>query len=819
MCMKRVMFILLLGLGCSIYMSAKNLINIDGKDYTVDTLTYKHQVGPGTTYAKYDLPELPLKVYVLEMDLTNPYINFETCKGGDKGVAIECPSSMYARNDRPGHDMVAATNGDFYFYQDPIEIGIPRSGQYRNNECVTNPVGRAAFVLSADRKPYIDRVDFAGKLTYGNNTTRIHAVNMQRLEWEDTGSDFMLLYTNSYGPKTENRTGGTKVVIKPKSGTFFFSANKNIEAVVEEIYDNTEGVTDIPEGKALLWGRGDSETFLKTLSVGAEITIFLGTNLRAQPGLLTDFKELMGGSNHIIMRNGILEDPIDDRQPRTGIGFSSDSTKVYYVVFDGRTVGSVGASMKECGAIFKAIGAWNAVNLDGGGSSCMVVNNEIVNKNSDGVERAVGNGCLLFSNAPVDDVISKLGFAPRSYNIPVMAKFRPVIYGYNKYGLLKNKDVEGIKLTCDPSIGRINENGEFIAASTPGAGKITATYNGESVSQDVMLMPADINLRLTSVLIDNIFKYEIEVYGSNGVYKDNLDPASLTWSSSDTEICTVDNGVLKGLKNGEATIECSGNGASGSMKVVVEISPDRILPVDPDMDVSTWKISQIGGTDRVVTPLENGMKITYKGSSGRGYSIKLAKKIKLWSLPDTIRLRINPGEVPITGITICTAPNGGGIVNSRVEVPEANKMNVIDLPTDKWCDAKDISNYPIYFNYIQFDMSAPVKGKEYTIEIPGIEAVYKGVVGGVEEILKSDKEKAVIYPNPVSPGDNVYVSVPVEDEVDVAVYNNAGQLLSKFSALPEGNKIQLPVSNLAGGIYFITVSGAGYSGSVQLIVK
>ena len=95
-------------------MPARNLVNIDGKDYVVDTLTYEHQVGPGTTYAKYDLPEIPLKVYVLEMDLTNRYINFETCNGGDKGVATECPSSMYAGNDRPGHDMVAATNGDFY---------------------------------------------------------------------------------------------------------------------------------------------------------------------------------------------------------------------------------------------------------------------------------------------------------------------------------------------------------------------------------------------------------------------------------------------------------------------------------------------------------------------------------------------------------------------------------------------------------------------------------------------------------------------------------------------------------------------------------
>ena len=111
--------------------SAKTQWTINQKAYDVDTLVYPHQVGPGVVFSKYDLPGMPLKVSVMEMDLKNKYIDFETCLGGDKGVSQENPLSMATRNVRPGHEVVGATNGDFYFYQNTLENGIPRSGQFR----------------------------------------------------------------------------------------------------------------------------------------------------------------------------------------------------------------------------------------------------------------------------------------------------------------------------------------------------------------------------------------------------------------------------------------------------------------------------------------------------------------------------------------------------------------------------------------------------------------------------------------------------------------------------------------------------------------
>ena len=469
---------------------AKTQWTIKEKAYDVDTLVYPHQVGPGVTFAKYNLPDMPLLVSVMEMDLTNKYIDFETCLGGDKGVAQENPLSMATRNDRPGHEVVGATNGDFYFYQNTLENGIPRSGQFRRDECVTNPVGRACFVLSDDRKPYIDRVDFAGTINLGDTTVRLHTVNMQRLEWEDTEGNQINLYTNSYGSATENCSGGAKVVIAPKSTPFKWYANSPETCVVEQIIADGSGVTAIPDGKAVLWAQGSCMSTLTSMKVGDEITINLGVNLQSQPGLLKNFRELMGGSDNIIMQNGNLVDEWDERHPRTCIGVNADSTKVYLVVIDGRSTSSTGVTLGEAVGVFRGLGAAHAINLDGGGSSCMVVNGEVVNTPSDGSLRAVGNGCLLISNAPADDAIGQIAFEPRCYNISISAKMKPVVWGYNQYGVLKTKDLQNVTYSCDPQLGSINADGYFVASPTATAGNIYADYNGVKCTQRIVVYNA-----------------------------------------------------------------------------------------------------------------------------------------------------------------------------------------------------------------------------------------------------------------------------------------------------------------------------------------
>ena len=76
------------------------------------------------------------------------------------------------------------------------------------------------------------------------------------------------------------------------------------------------------------------------------------------------------------------------RPPRTLIGSTADN-KVVLFVCDGRQTHSDGATLLELVQIMKSIGCTNVLNLDGGGSSAIIASGQLLNKPSDGAERAV----------------------------------------------------------------------------------------------------------------------------------------------------------------------------------------------------------------------------------------------------------------------------------------------------------------------------------------------------------------------------------------------------------------------------------------------
>jgi hypothetical protein len=90
--------------------------------------------------------------------------------------------------------------------------------------------------------------------------------------------------------------------------------------------------------------------------------------------------------------------PLCQRNPRTGVGYTTDG-KILMVVVDGRRSDSVGMTLLEFAQLFDYLGATSAMNLDGGGSSTMVLNGNIKNHPSDGSERAVTTA-LLILNGP-----------------------------------------------------------------------------------------------------------------------------------------------------------------------------------------------------------------------------------------------------------------------------------------------------------------------------------------------------------------------------------------------------------------------------------
>jgi hypothetical protein len=84
------------------------------------------------------------------------------------------------------------------------------------------------------------------------------------------------------------------------------------------------------------------------------------------------------------------------RNPRTAVGVNQQGTTLYLAVVDGRQPGwSVGMTLPELANVFLAMGAWRAINLDGGGSSSFLHSPPggalVQNRPSDGSHRAVAN--------------------------------------------------------------------------------------------------------------------------------------------------------------------------------------------------------------------------------------------------------------------------------------------------------------------------------------------------------------------------------------------------------------------------------------------
>ena len=143
----------------------------------------------------------------------------------------------------------------------------------------------------------------------------------------------------------------------------------------------------------VLVGRGSAAKLLKQLKVGRKATFKYKTKPGATMAVSGDRSILLDGVRTVI----------NDRllHPRTAVGIDTDGHRLLFLVIDGRSASSRGYTMVELANMMIALGAENALNLDGGGSSTLYsrkVTGEmgVINEPSDGGERKVANGLGIF---------------------------------------------------------------------------------------------------------------------------------------------------------------------------------------------------------------------------------------------------------------------------------------------------------------------------------------------------------------------------------------------------------------------------------------
>jgi hypothetical protein len=195
------------------------------------------------------------------------------------------------------------------------------------------------------------------------------------------------------------------------------------------------------------------------LRAGQKITITIKT---FPQGRITD---AVGGHPILVSKGQIVYEPGRDepKHPRSAIGF--DGTHAIMVVVDGRAPGhSIGMTLPELAALMKSFGCTEAINVDGGGSSVVWARGRILNRTSDGPERANGNSVVLVSNAPIGPPSRVLIDTPdplvvmQGAKIPL--KYRIVDARYNPLDVREN-----VTVTAGDGVEVV---GDTIHARTPG---------------------------------------------------------------------------------------------------------------------------------------------------------------------------------------------------------------------------------------------------------------------------------------------------------------------------------------------------------------
>lgn len=447
---------------------------LQGNVYNVDTLNHIG-IGPATTLTSLRLTGAQnLNVFYTTTDLSNPYISLKTLKAKDIIYARQTVSGMAMDHDSDSVQYFLGVNGDFY----NMRRGNSISSQISDGELifVDNGRGRTHWAVDADGKPVMDFMDVSCVVSACGKAVKLGGVN------KVAQPHSLNLYTGRYGHVSDKCDSVAEVALMPIDAPI--SVGKTVKLRVATA-PSVGGELAIPEDGYVLTAKGQECDFVNALQPGDEIDVSVTVNVTG--GTNISANQLISGYP-VILRNGVTTDPVDilhhlnGLHPRTAVGNDSIGTKMVILIVDGRSKVSQGCTTKVLADIMRNVGCYDAMNLDGGGSSELYVKNlGICNVPSDGKERTVANGIFAVANVPVDNEIVTIAFADFRKTIAVGEDYVPTVYGYNKYGILVDADVKGVKLSCGKA-GKITAKGTTLRGTKQGPCTLTARL-GKSTAE------------------------------------------------------------------------------------------------------------------------------------------------------------------------------------------------------------------------------------------------------------------------------------------------------------------------------------------------
>lgn len=433
-------------------------------------------VGPGVKFHSVR-KSTPQNIKILEVDLTSPKIKLETVLAKDKmGTGFEKISSMAKRSSYSGHIVLGAINGDFFGISEPNDpYSFLCNSMIKNGEYIDGHQSeRTSFAYTDGKKPIMGFLDFEGSVKAKNDSTFIiNNINTERY------TNGMILYNKYLADSTRTNSYGTEVRIAPIES---FKTNQPMKFVVLEKKVNSGNMPF--NNNYVLSGHGTAQTFLNNyVNVNDTITLNLGTTIN-KVGLFS----LIGGGPRLVNNGtrpasfagaeGFDASFTDAANPRTAVGFNRDSTKVYFVTVDGRQpLISAGMTIGQLADYMIYIGCYNALNLDGGGSTTMIVRGTIENSPSDpGGERSCANSLMAVLYADYSEIMTGIRINPRNIIIDSTQTKKITVNGVDTWGYPIEIPFSNVTWEFSGISGSINAQGIF-SPTRSGSGKIIAKYN------------------------------------------------------------------------------------------------------------------------------------------------------------------------------------------------------------------------------------------------------------------------------------------------------------------------------------------------------
>lgn len=363
-------------------------VRLRGKAQVKNDVTY--EIAPGVTLREWDQvdgrqPIGQVRMNLVSVSLDAPNISFEELS--PTYVTSRKKVSQFGA----WNGALTAVNGDFFdIGQTDAPLGVT--------------INRDRGILGGSRDGWIPGVN--STLWFDDAGPHISPLSLeytirQRKAWKVSGINHPAIPAGEIGVFTSDwhRTQGYKVT----------SGKKRAREVIVRKNRVISNRPTLSSGKKIgkkdrvLIGTGSAAGKLKNLRKGKKITLskrIVGGN----PTLaISGDRPLLVNGLRTVVNNTIAH-------PRTAVGIDADGRRLLILVVDGRSAYSRGYTMVELAEMMTTLGAENAINFDGGGSSAMYTRTAtgamgIVNEPSDGGERLVANAFGVMYNAELPPVV------------------------------------------------------------------------------------------------------------------------------------------------------------------------------------------------------------------------------------------------------------------------------------------------------------------------------------------------------------------------------------------------------------------------------